>query len=393
MIFNNYFIPVDGGHNARVARPQSNERGGPLPREEIDTRGLEDPIIPLASIGSSVTEGSRFGNFIQSTQQAIRMGAGRLELVAQMGGRHEAEGVENYGQDARQELRDIMRVNEVKIHSVHSPSNIGNMSGYNPQERGFNEEYRKTEIEEIKKAIDFASDVTQGGSIVVHTGEFMRDMTRSKWNKRMSDGDYEFKSYEEEPERQVLYMVDDRNGKLISEVRKSQIIYEPKFKTRFNPELGREVWIDEDGNFIDNETDPDALFKGVPIWDPKNYRFEANRMTWDDFVKRAKDWNNNQKTRKEVKDAFGNVRYENWTAEEVFFKSQMDTRILQARGSSLYHGRSYSKEEDTLKKLEKSLKFFQEIEGKVPKEEQWKLLKSIKEVSHYAGHGQSFIPD
>jgi sugar phosphate isomerase/epimerase len=383
-------------------RPKNVIEGGPLPPAiEPNPGAIEEPILPVGQIGSSVTEGNRFGTFVQSMQQAIRKGVGRLELAAGMGGGHEPVGVENYGKEARQEIREIAKANEVTIHSIHAPSNIGNMSGYNPQERGFNEEHRKTQIEEVKKAIDFAGDVTQGSSVVVHTGEYLRDMTSSLWNKKIDENDYEFQSYEEEPERQVLYMVDDRTGKLITEVRKSQVIREPKFKKAWNPAVGREMWIDEDDNFVDDHN-PEQLFKRVAVWDDTKQQFQSETLTWNDFEKRAEEWNKfyprykkDYVTGKPILDPkTGHPQLDLWTPEEAFFKSQMDTRILQARGSSLYHGRSYEEESHDLEELKKALTFFESIERNTPVDEQWKLLKQVPGLkSHYArSSGDAFVP-
>jgi hypothetical protein len=401
MIFN-YNIGMDQDLNDDTFfRPRNREEGGPLPPQiEPNPASIEEPILPVGEIGASVTEGNRFGTFIQSMQQAIRKGAGKLELATGMGGSHEPVGAENYGKEARQEIREIAKANEIKIHSVHAPSNIGNLSGYNPQERGFNEEYRKTQLEEVKKTVDFASDVTEGSSIVVHTGEFLRDMTSSKWNKKIDDESYEFQSYEEEPERQVLYMVDDRTGKLITEVRKSQVISEPEFEKKWNPKQGRMMWIDEDGNFVEDHNQ-DQLFKRVAVWDPQKQQFKSQKMTWDDFKNRAEEWNKyyprvktDYVTGKPILDPnTGKPMVEPWTPEEAFFKSQMDTRISQARGSALYHGRSYDEERESLEKLQKALTFFESIEKNTPVEEQWKLLKQVHGLK--SGHARSaheFVP-
>jgi len=398
VIFNNYYVPRDLDLNSDIVKkPQNVIEGGPLPKE-VNPASIEEPILPVSEIGASVTEGQKFGTFVQSMQQAIRMGAGKIELSTQMGNGQEPVGAENYGREARQELREIAKANQVKIHSIHAPSNIGNMSGYNHQERGFNEEHRKLEIEEVRKAVDFAADVTQGGSVVVHTGEYLRDMTAQKWNRQMNDGDYEFQTYEEEPERQVLYMVDDRTGKLISEVRKSQIIREPKFNTKWNPQQQREMWVDDNENFLD-DTDPEDLFKRVPKWDTEHTRFTSKKLVWADFEERARLWNKwyprfvKDPVTKKSEYVNGQPRIDPWTPEEAFFKSQMDTQILQSRGHSLYHARSYDKERGTFLELKKALSFFKSIEDKTPLEEQWKLFKDSKvHLSGWGGEGTQFVP-
>lgn len=404
MIFNNYYVPRDLDLNSdKVKKPGNVLEGGPLPRE-VNPASIEEPIFSVDEVGASITEGNRFGTFVQSMQQAIRMGAGRLELATGMSQGHEPVGAENYGHEARQELREIAKANQVKIHSIHSPSNVGNMSGYNPQERGFNEEHRKMELEEVKKAIDFAADVGTdfrgGTSVVVHTGEYLRDMTAQKWNRKMKDGDHEFMSYEEEPERQVLYMVDDRTGKLISEVRKSQVIREPEFETKYDPVQKRERWIDKDGNFL-KDTDPEDLFRRVPKWDQNKTRFISKKLVWDDFEERAELWNKwypriktDPLTKKPIMNQNGVPEIDPWTPEETFFKSQMDTQILQSRGHSLYHARTYDNEKSAYDKTKKAYEFFKSIESKTPKEELWRLYKNMRPTWGHSGHeALNFIPE
>jgi len=335
--------------------------------------------IGLNEIGQSIAEGSRFGTFITTAQNAIRTGAGKLELSTGMGGGQESVGAEAYGEDARQALREITRANQVDVVSVHSPAQIGNLSGYNPQERGFSDEHRKMSMDEVKKAIDFASDIN-GGAVVVHTGEYQRDISDQPWAKN-PNGTYKFMNYDEEPGRAVLYMVDDRTGKLITEVRKSMVVREPEFKTIKDPNQGgRERWVDADGKFI-KENDPDALMFRQPSWDATNKRFNTKRMTWDDFVKRAEEWNKYNEKGDKTK----------WTPEELFFRSQMETRILQSRGYSLYHGRHYEKEKKEYEKLKKAYDFYKSIEDKTPIEEQWKLWDQTSDA--LSGEAQRYIPN
>src|SRR3990167_1934988 len=139
---------------------------------------IEEPIVKASDIGFSVPEGSRFGSLLKTTTDAIRRGAGWIELSTSMGGGQESTGAEAYGKEAREALRDIARINQVRYTSVHTPANIGNMSGYNPQERGFNDEHRKIEIEEVKKAIDLASDV--GAQAIV-----VRRISKRHYNSAM----------------------------------------------------------------------------------------------------------------------------------------------------------------------------------------------------------------
>ena len=337
-----------------------------------------EQTIGVKDIGMSVTEGARFGTLVQTSQNAIRMGAGKIELATAMGGGHESVGAEAYGKDARQALREMFRANQVDVVSVHTPVQVGNLSGYNPQERGFTDEYRKMGLDEVKRAIDFAADVN-GGAVVFHSGEYQRDISDQPWAKN-PDGSYKFLNYAEEPGRAVLYMVDNRTGRLITEVRKSMVVREPRFKTRPDPSQGgRERWVDANGQFID-ESNPDSLMFRQPEWDDQNKRFETQRMTWDDFVRRADEWNKYNRQPDQRK----------FTPEELFFRSQIENRILQSRGYSLYHGRFYEREKRQYEALKKAYDFYSKMEGKMSPDEQWQLLENDNDVGGYL---QKFVPN
>lgn len=345
--------------------------------------GTQTSTIGVKELGMSVTEGARFGSLVQTASQAIRLGVGSIELATIQGG-GEPGGAEGYGREARQALRELARANSISYTSVHTPPNtVGNLSGYNYQERGFNDEFRHRSMEEVKKAITFAADVN-AGAVVVHTGEALRDMSTAAWNREISVGGgqkiKEFLSYEEEPGRQVLYMVDDRTGKLVTEVRKSQVVFEPKFQKQYNPAKGYEQYIDKDGKFLDEKNEKD-LFLRIPVWNSGETRFETERRDWNYFVKLAKDWN----------DRYGpdtqNGKQVPWTPEGLFFRKQMEAQMLQARGSSLFHGQQYDDLLKDRKELQTAIKYFEKVEKSVPKEEAWRLMKQVRKLGNVQDYG------
>ncbi|MBI5001909.1 hypothetical protein HZC31_00835 [Candidatus Woesearchaeota archaeon] len=375
-----YFGPTRDYHSltdSSVADSYIGEASGQGGGHGPNIEGTQTSTIGVNDLGTSVTEGSRFGSLVQTASQAIRIGAGSIELATIQGG-GEPGGAEGYGHEARQALRELARANSVSYTSVHTPPNtVGNLSGYNYQERGFNDEFRHRSMEEVKKAIVFAGDVN-AGAVVVHTGEAQRDISSAAWNREIAPGVKQFLSYEEEPGRQVLYMVDDRTGKLVTEVRKSQTLYEPKFKTKFNPKKGYEEYVDLNGNFLE-ETKMEDLAKRVPEWDPELVEFKTERRTWNYYLEKAKQWNQRYEKRK---DQFG--REVPWTPEEIFFRKQMEQQILQAKGSSLYHGRMYDDYVDAFRELNKALTYYQKLEKQLPKEELWKIMENDEKVRRYA---------
>lgn len=363
---------------------------GDLPELQVDnTVDIEKPIMPIKEIGGSVTEGSRFGSLIQSATGAIRQGVGKLELATIQGG-GEPGGVESYGKEARQALREQSKASGTEIVSVHTPVQIGNLSGFNPQQ-GFVDEQRHVAIEEVKKAIQFAGEVAGGGAVVVHTGEFQRPMTEQKWALN-PDGTYKFINYEEEPGRAVKYLVDDRTGEVIPQIRKSQIIREPVYLTsgmlrergekvdEYRPDGLNQVrdtdWVTEEGKYV-NPRDPDDLFRRVPLWDKEHTRFHTRKLGWNEIVERTNQYNRENN--------------DNIAPEVMAYRIQMETQMLQYRGSSLYHGREYDEYRLSMKKLKEALKYYQRLEEHTLPEEQWKLLRHDREFSRYA-EGAEFTP-
>ncbi len=352
---------------------------------------IEAPIIYPGELGQSVTEGQRFGNFIQTVTGAIRLGASKVELQTQMGGGAEAVGAESYGKEAREALRELARANEVELTSVHAPTQVGNVSGFNPQQ-GFVDEQRKSAVDEINKAIDFASEVTGGGTITFHTGEYQRPISEQDWAilrddngnvVKDSDGNkqYMFLGYKEEPGKAVTYMVDDRTGKIMGDVRKSNVIREPVYVRADHDYQGKDVdgnpffiqkgdLITEEGEYIDM-ANPDHLFKRVAIFDAKNMRFKTEKLTWDEVEARRDAWNEKHPGA-------------NMTSEEIAYRIQVETQIMQYRGHSLYHGRMYESEKKSRDELKEALAFYEELEKNVPPEEAWKLKHADPRGGYHA---------
>lgn len=337
----------------------------------------KDPILTVGELGQTVGEGRGSGSFIESVQAAIRQGGSHIELSLSASGSEPNVGPDLYGKEKRREIREIARANQINIASVHTPVQVvANMSGFAGEQRGFLDDHRHIQVTEVKKAIQFAADTTDGAAVIVHTGEFQRPFTEQSW-ARTKYG--EFKHYDEEPQRFIVHVVDQRTGRVMSEARKNQVVYEPKYKTAEmlkvtgNRDAQGHVlqahdWVDMQGNWI-NPEDPDRMFERVPEWNNDYTRFETIRLTWDDFVQRAKQYN--ERNMQKIQQG----QLEPITPEEAFTKTQLLTNALRSRGGSLFHGRFYAEERRDHDEAVKALKYFEEIEKNVPPEEQWRLLK------------------
>ena len=113
-----------------------------------------------------------FQNQLEALRSRIRLGVNNVELGFTGVGKGSAQSPTpgSVGIAERQAIKEVAKINDVKINSVHAPMSIEGLAGFG--QRGFNEQKRSQDVEEVKRSIDFAGDVSDGGAIVVHTGEF-----------------------------------------------------------------------------------------------------------------------------------------------------------------------------------------------------------------------------
>ena len=358
-------------------------------QNSLTTQNIEKPVFTTSDLGQTVTEGRAGGGlFIESVTAAIRKGTCKIELATQMEGTDMNVGAESYGTQAREAIREIAKVNEVNLNSIHTPSQIGNLSGLGQQ--GFSDETRDKTIQEISKAIEFAKDVTNGGSIVIHTGEFPRVMSDQSWAKD-KEGNEIFRAYDEEKDKAVMHIVDDRTGQIMQTVKKNQVVSRPVWK-RFDEESDKTLWKEKSGSsyidhngkevkqndYVDYEGNKVDLKHRVPIFidDPndENYgRFKVEKQGWNDFVKESEELN------KEFIEKQG--RAPSWqekvTPEEAFFKATLQIQEGHSKGWALTYARDFKEELDTLQKLKELKNYYTKIEEATDEDEKWKLKRLV----------------
>ncbi len=138
----------------------------------------------------------------RAIQAAIKLGASRIELGAMGTGKGSAQSPtpESYGKLEREEIRNLAKINKVQT-TFHAAPSVSMLSGLTQQ--GFSEQARESALNEIKKAVDFASEASTGGAVVVHYDEWERPIeSRYGLNKdavrqKKKDG-FAFQSYEGE---------------------------------------------------------------------------------------------------------------------------------------------------------------------------------------------------
>ncbi|HLD15136.1 MAG TPA: TIM barrel protein [Candidatus Nanoarchaeia archaeon] len=168
------------------------------------------------------------GDVAQGLKTNIFRGVSRVELgfMAVGKGTKQQPTPETYTKEEREEMRQLARINDVQV-SVHATPNLVGLSGMGGEEGTFNPQYAQTNIHEIKKAIEFAADISSGGPVVMHTGEFRRPIyqpeERFEFGKSESGFDAlsdiakvtkELGREESERAKSPIYFVDKRTGQM-----------------------------------------------------------------------------------------------------------------------------------------------------------------------------------
>ena len=270
-----YFTPMDREYHAsQKYRPK-----------------LEDPIFPIERVGQSIAETGRLGTLVQEVTAAIRGGAGRLEFQTMPNQRFEA-----LGKEVRGVLKDVAAANNVLFQSVHAPIEIQNVTGFNPQDGSFNEQFKQEEMAMIKGAIDFASDVVGSGAVVVHplAGEFPRPIWNAKWNQ---DGKWKnaFELYPNEKDEQATPIVDPRKGKMfqinakepvwaVKEDANGKIITDAQGK----PAIEKLTWDDIQRLAKEKKQDP-SLFYMQKKYSPQIAQSEGMAAHYQDYIRQNEE--------------------------------------------------------------------------------------------------------
>lgn len=168
---------------------------------------------------------------------------------------------ESYGKEEREAMRELATINEVEL-TTHASVQAGNLAGLG--DRGFEDQAREQTLHEVKKAIDFAADVSKkGGPVTVHTGEFPRPIY---------EAEEKFAAYEKEKEERTHYLVDEHTGQIIKRVRQNETIHEPE-KAR-----------DEQGNII-YQRNPDGSIR--EIGGRKQPEYQIDKKTGNIKIKKV----------------------------------------------------------------------------------------------------------
>ena len=356
---NDYFADIDRIDNAPFFA--ASERG------EVDEEG--NPIVSdddLNFTPKDIGLSTKPGPTLPNLQATIKQGAGRIEFTFMpSGGKGSADNPtpESLGSRDRQDMRELLKINDIKT-ATHAGVHSVSLAGFS--DRGFNSSARAQALKDIRKAINFAGDATRGGAVVFHMHEWQRPLSDLKGRG------FNFKSYDEEDQEAVLFAVDKRTGDAVSTISKNREVYRPKYTTAEDVGLAGKTdadgnvlqpgdWVDINNKLIPRDAGTERLFDRVPKFNKDKTNFETERLSWDKLQEETDRWNaaNPDKPRREPEEMFAILDFEN--------------KVLQAKGSSLYHAQQY----DTLKynrdKIKEDYDLYKKLKRETPKEEHWKI--------------------
>lgn len=283
------------------------------------------------------------GDVKQGLKANIFAGASQVELGFMgtgKGSRSQPTGVtpEVYGKTEREEIREMARVNEVEL-STHAAANVMGFAGYS--EQGFRDEIREKALHEVKRAVDFAADVAEGGPIVVHTGEFPRDVATKYYDEEKKIG---LRLYPEEKETGIIQFVDEDTGRITALKRDTKVWLEKR---------------DEHGNPI-----PEISHKtGKPTG-----QFEYEEVSFKRFEDMEEDLKNNPNHPDYGKHA-AQLFLEAYQRKDIEQYSGEERRFYASGKDSLQKAEQYEKQKQLYEKFKKVGDF----EG--VNEELWKMQK------------------
>ncbi|MFH1276062.1 MAG: TIM barrel protein [Candidatus Woesearchaeota archaeon] len=391
-----YYMPMDReyGHHGTlhsgVGSPSSGSTG--------------DVSVGIGDIGMSIGLGPVPN--VPAIGAKLRGGVKTMELDFMGSGKGNAQGhtPEMYGKKQRQALVELQKANRVDF-TTHATVGVYGVAGMD-QQGNFSKQNKSMALNEIKRAIEFAADVAQGGPVVVHTGEFQRPIVDAEWNYHDEKYKDKFRMYEEEKERASYRVIDTRTGGLIQEARKNRRVARQVWN-RYDKDT--EEWHKHDGksyvddkgktvnshDYIDYDGNKLNMEVRVPKYDKEKGKFMVEHLEWDDLKREAgemtdrakqvwREWKSGKMSEEQFQKSnwtrFKDVESEdkiNIRPEEAYIITTLETNAANSRGWGWYYGADFQESVQDLRKLKKALEFYEKLESTVDPEEKWKLKKDL----------------
>ena len=412
-----YFNAMDREYFANDVEPESHGHNCG------DHHHTQDVGVKAGDLGMSFQVGMGSARDVAGIASKIRAGAKTIELGFRgtPGGKSSAGNMspEYFGKLQRQALREAATVNRVDF-TLHTNVGVSGLAGQT--QNGFDKNSKERSLDEIKRAIDFAQDVSHGGAIVVHTGEKGRPLSRAKWNTGdeklpsfMNQYKNKFESFEGESRSAPVELVDSRTGSYVSRYQPGKGMQRPKFK-RYAPgtpeweEFGgkeyfdeeNKVWVKPDdyidylGNKVTRRSERVVLFdKDTKDFKTEYYgedeaRKDAREMEENarNFIKKYGSYNDNPQAWDKYADPYmfqdgiknarslGSIKVD---VDSVLIIQQLENQAAQARGFVGESVQQFDEMAKSLKELKKAEAFYQKLDDSLPEDEKYKLMRSVSD--------------
>ncbi len=372
--------------------------------------GTGDVGITIGDLGMSLALGPVPN--VAAVGAKLRAGTKTMEIGFFGMGKGSGQGhtPEMYGEKQRKALEEIGKANKVDF-TTHTSVGVYGLAGMD-QQGNFSKSSKNFSLTEIKRAIEFASDVAKGGPVVVHTGEFQRPVVDADWNEHKDDPFYKkFKMYPDEEGRTSYKVVDTRTGAVMQEARKNRKVSRPVWNVAGKGQdyteggevrkvTGNEpypVYIDYLGNRVPPE-------QRVPVYDEKVGHFKVEQLEWKDLENEAKImtarareewrlWKSGKLSEDDKKKSLWRERFLKSDVkdetqievrpEEAYIISTLETNAANSRGWASYYGGNFQKYIKTIKELEQAKELYQKIEQSTSENEKWKLKQQAQQLSRF----------
>jgi len=310
----------------------------------LDKQSERNVNIPPSQIGIPTHPAK---DQLEGLRGRIRLGAKNVELGFMGRGKGSLQSGNTtpgmFGKDERQAIKDLAKINKVNL-SLHSGANVMGFSGWDHRS-GFDESAREASVNEVRRSIEFAGDTTEGGAVVIHTGEFPRSIYDIK-DEKYKD---KFEQYPKEDQKAVLYLVDNYTGQVITGIKKDQKIPVGVF-------------------------DPNDVLKV----DPKTGKPETKMRDFKFFEDRAKE--------NESKVAAGKMDKKFINPAYLMYGKILDSEIKMNSGWAREHGFNYNRKLNEYKSLQKEIESLEKSskpEAKAEAEQRKRKLDEIKVNMNY----------
>jgi hypothetical protein len=181
--------------------------------------------IKMKDFGIGAAMMANYQDPLKGLAAEIRGGAGHIEFSPSIQQGQGAHSFTKLSAEKRQAMKELKKINKTTI-STHAHAGVTGLSGFNRERYSFDEDARQNSVNEIRKAIDFAADVAEGGSITFHAGDFARPLAGME-----SFGD-QFEKSAKEQDNLIVGLIDKNTQSLAegSYVKQNNKVIVPVFK-------------------------------------------------------------------------------------------------------------------------------------------------------------------